>query len=216
VARALRQDGFRALPEGMRKCYKCHEVKEKKFFYKDSTRASGVNPKCKTCTNRDNKAKRRMPERRDLEVRRIWAEKNRERLQEYDRQWREDNRDKHNAKEARRRARKRELPDSLTGEEYSEIKERFFNLCSICENDFEHMDHFIPLASGHGGTYYGNMVPMCSKCNTSKRDSNPFEWAKSLTEKQRKNFDTLIHYLSGVNKYSSVSDYEAYVHKCFK
>ena len=216
MARALRRDGFRALPEGMRKCHKCQEVKEIKYFYKGSTRASGVNPKCKECTNRDNKAKRRNPERKDLEVRRKWSEKNKDRLREYNRQYRENNRDKHNAKEGRRRARKRNLPDTFTGEEYSEIRECFFNLCSICESDFEHMDHFIPLASGHGGTFYGNMVPLCRSCNTSKKDSNPFEWANNLSKKQRENFDALVAYLTKVNGIASVTEYEAYVQKCFK
>lgn len=216
MTKPLRLDGFRLLPKGMRKCCKCHEIKAKKYFYKDSRRASGVQPKCKECTNKDNKTKRQSSSRRDLVVRRKWAEENREKLREQDRQYRENNRDKRNASEGRRRARKLSLPNTLTSDEYSEIKEYFSNLCAICERVFEHMDHFIPLSSGHGGTTFENMVPMCSRCNLSKKDRNPFEWSITLDKKERENFDSLVCYLASINGITSVTEYEAHVNKCFK
>jgi len=216
LTKPIRMSGFRLLPEGMRKCCKCQEVKEKKYFYRDRSRASGVNPTCKKCTNEYRKEVRSKPERKDLEVRRKWSEANRERLREQDALYRENNRDRHNAKEARRRARKEALPDTLTGEEYSKIRKHFLNSCAICNRGFEHMDHFIPLSCGHGGTYYENMVPMCARCNVSKKDQNPFQWAKTLDKEKRKNFDALVYYLASINGIAGVSEYEAYVDKCFK
>jgi hypothetical protein len=38
------------------------------------------------------------------------------------------------------------------------------------------MDHFIPLSTGHCGTYVGNMVALSWQANNSKRAKNPFEW----------------------------------------
>lgn len=216
MVKPLRMDGFRLLPEGMRKCHKCREVKEIVLFYKDASRASGVNPKCKECTNRDNKIRRSSPVRKDLVVRRKWAEENRDILRAKDAEYRANNRDRLNATEARRRARIASLPDTLTAEEYTEIKEHYLGLCAICGRDFEHMDHFIPISSGYGGTYYGNMVPMCAKCNVTKKDRNPFEWAKSLNKVKRENFDALVYYLLSVNGIVGVTEYEAYVDKCFK
>lgn len=77
------------------------------------------------------------------------------------------------------------------------------------------MDHFIPLFSGHGGTTKENMIPMCSECNMSKGAKNPFEWAKTLTQKDRERFDSLVEYLTELNGIAAVEDYEAHVHHCF-
>lgn len=211
-----RMDGFRLLPEGMRKCGKCKEIKEKKLFYKDSSRASGVSSQCKKCHNEYVKEKRKCPLRKDLVTRRKWAEENRDRLREQDRIYRESNRWRMNYIESKRRARKQGLPDTLTDDQRLELSEYFEYSCTICDESYEHLDHFIPLSTKHGGTTKENIVPMCSKCNLSKSSKNPFEWAKTLSPEKRKRFDVLVKYLSEVNGIKDVKDYEAYVNKCFK
>lgn len=211
-----RMDGFRLLPEGLRKCGKCLEVKDMSLFYKDSTRASGTSNSCKGCQN--DYLKRRREERglTALEVRRTWAERNRERLREQGREYAAANRDRIILIESRRRARKKALPDTLTIEETEKILEEFDGKCAICSGGYEHLDHFIPIASGSGGTTYENIVPMCARCNVSKHAKNPFTWAKQLSEKERERFDGLVRYLSDINGIAAVEDYEAHVNNCFK
>lgn len=208
-----RMDGFRLLPEGMRKCSVCDEVKEKKYFYKNSSRASGVNSRCKRCTNEHKKEMRQSSYRPDLEVRRKWKEENRERLREKDREYKEKNRTRIALNAGKRRARKESLPDDITYEETEDILKHFERKCAICESDFEHLDHFIPLSSEHGGTTKENIVPMCSFCNISKGGKNPFEWKRLLSDAERNNFDELIKYLESIN---GVSDYRNYVNSCFE
>lgn len=107
------------------------------------------------------------------------------------------------------------MPDTLTEDEIRIIVSHFDNRCSICGGGYEHLDHFIPVSSGHGGTIKENMVPMCARCNTSKNGRNPFEWAKTLTQKDRERFDSLVEYLTELNGIAAVEDYEAHVYQCF-
>lgn len=210
------QTGFRILPEGMRKCGKCREIKKKDKFYVDSSRASGVSNRCKKCTNEYFKIRREERPMEGLVVRREWASNNREKLREQARAYAAANRDRRSLSESRRRARKANLPDTLTIPEIEVILNEFKDKCSICSNTYEHLDHFIPVASGHGGTTYENIVPMCSKCNISKGAKNPFVWADTLSEKDRERFDSLVKYLTKINGIATVENYEAHVTNCFK
>lgn len=211
----IRKAGYQKLPEGMRKCSRCEEVKGVKFFYKDISRASGTSTYCKECVAVRTSEKRERLGEDFLTTRREWTKRNRDRIREIDRAWVEENRERRNLVEARRRARKKSLPDTLTPDEQQEILDTFSYACVICEEAYEHMDHFIPLFSGHGGTTKENMIPMCSECNMSKGAKNPFEWAKTLTQKDRERFDSLVEYLTELNGIAAVEDYEAHVYQCF-
>lgn len=154
------------------------------------------------------------PEKMD-EYRASYRERNREALREADRIYRSNTLDKARLRSSRRRARLRSLPDTLTEDEIEVILGIFVGRCSICEGPFEHLDHFIPVSSGHGGTTKENIVPMCAECNIAKGAKNPFEWAKTLTQKDRERFDSLVEYLTELNGIAAVEDYEAHVYQCF-
>jgi 5-methylcytosine-specific restriction endonuclease McrA len=54
-------------------------------------------------------------------------------------------------------------------------------ICLYCKvecNDKVTIDHFIPLSKG-GSHERDNLVPACLKCNCSKSNKDPFEWAES-------------------------------------
>lgn len=57
------------------------------------------------------------------------------------------------------------------------LKELYGDKCFYCGGEFEHVDHFIPLARG-GFDCVDNIVPSCATCNTSKNDFLPEDWAK--------------------------------------
>lgn len=212
-----RMQGFRLLPEDKRQCSSCREVKDKSEFYRDKSRASGVSSRCKVCQNEYLRKRRIDPEIDTISTRRKWREENREHLREQDRLYREANRERRSFNEARRRARKQELPDTLTFEEVNEIVRKFDGKCAICDEEYEHLDHFIPLSSGHGGTVKENMVPLCQSHNSSKHARNPFVWADNhLSEYERGRFDALVSYLTEVNGIAGVENYKAHVYQCFK
>lgn len=82
----------------------------------------------------------------------------------------------------RRRARKRDLPDTLTAAEWQFALQYFGHACAYCgATEKLTADHFIPINSPEcPGTVAENMLPVCNICNSSKADRDPVEW---LTER---------------------------------
>ena len=86
--------------------------------------------------------------------------------------WRDANKLRTKINTNKRRARRLNLPATLTVEEWEETLNLFENKCVYCGDDWEHMDHFIP--SRHGGGYVKeNIVPACGDCNKRKYTSLP-------------------------------------------
>lgn len=69
----------------------------------------------------------------------------------------------------RRRARKKNLPATLTREEWEAIQLAYTHRCAYCgqRNKALTQDHVIPLSKG-GGTTAQNIVPACLTCNLKK------------------------------------------------
>ena len=105
-----------------------------------------------------------------------WQRKNKVRRATNNRLWKAANMEKMRVYRQTRRARKENLPSSLTVEEWINIKAEFENRCAYCGKDTPlTQDHFIPL-SKHGEYTRDNIIPACPSCNNGKNASNPFEW----------------------------------------
>lgn len=115
-----------------------------------------------------------------------------------------------------RRARKNKLPNTLTLTEKQRIL-LYFDGCSLTgEKTNIHLDHTIPLTTGHGGTVYENIIPLRGDLNISKWNNNFFEWFDANKERfilPQERFDNLIDYLSEING-MSVQEYRDYVYWC--
>lgn len=151
------------------------------------------------------------------ELFRKWRNDNKEKIREYDRLYRARRKDSRRLYEQRRRARKALLPDTLTEAQRLEIFDFFDGKCSLSDTaENIHMDHVIPLITGHGGTIYENIIPLRDDLNLSKNDRNIFEWFADNRERfglsQRK-FDELIEYLADINE-MTVEEYRDYVYWC--
>jgi len=148
-----------------------------------------------------------------------WRLQNYEHYKEYKRVYEKENPQGSRLRNHRRRARKRMLPNDLTHKQQNAILTHFNNACALSgETTDLHLDHVIPLATGHGGTTYGNMIPLRGDLNCSKNDSNLFEWFESnwkRFELSRKRFDALVKYLADVNE-MTVEEYVAYYNGCFE
>lgn len=107
----------------------------------------------------------------------------------------ETGREKSRLKGRRRRARKRNLPDTLTVSQFERCLDYWGHKCAICgrERGSNHIiveEHWIPLSDprpDNPGTVATNILPMCHSikggkhgCNNTKNARNPQEW---LTEK---------------------------------
>ncbi|WP_157911739.1 hypothetical protein [Alteribacter populi] len=144
---------------------------------------------------------------------------NRERISEYPKKYFQTERGREIKRlvDQRRRARKHNLPDTFTDTQAEEIRSHFGG-CALTGEDCEtHYDHVIPLASGHGGTIHGNMIPLRADLNISKGNRNVFEWFEANKERfklEQSKFDAMVAYIAKLND-MSVEEYREYYDSCF-
>lgn len=153
---------------------------------------------------------------KEKERKREWRQNNREHYREYSRNHRKENKEMYQIHSQRRRARKEELPDTLTEKELFDILDTFKDSCALSGVSEYHLDHVIPLATGHGGTIYENMIPLRADLNISKKDRCIFDWFADNRERfglEQRKFDELIEYLADIND-MTVEEYEDYVRWC--
>ncbi|MGR5960988.1 hypothetical protein ACT7DM_28595 [Bacillus cereus] len=139
-----------------------------------------------------------------------------DKMRDKNKQWFRDNPEQAQVIRMRRRTREYLLPDDITYEEVEEVK-LFFGGCALTgEKEDIHLDHVIPLATGRIGAVRGNIIPLKSSLNESKRDKNIFEWFEQNKEYwglSQEKFDKLIDYLATQNE-MSVEKYREYVYWC--
>lgn len=116
-----------------------------------------------------------------------------------------------------RRAKQKSLVSNLTDRQTKQLLHTFDNSCALTGlEDDVHIEHFIPLSWGHGGTYIGNVYPMDGSLNLSKFTNNPFDWIKREEIKQKvdlERWEKLISYLSEMNNLTT-SEFEQFVYWC--
>lgn len=222
-------------PSGMKFCAKCQDMKPATpdYFKRDKTRPDGLFPYCKTCTRLQSKSI--TPEERERNRQRslAYASAHREEARLRAKQWHWNNRDYvlsyqranrtnaaswrrtyrahnplvHKVSNNRRRARKLELPDTLTKVQWQRTLEHFGHTCAVCgrpEGLWHRLaiDHWIPLSSPDcPGTTVDNVVPLChgiDGCNNSKGDTDPAIWLERRygTKKARKILARINDYLA--------------------
>lgn len=187
----------------MKKCSTCGESHQETFFNKDSQKKDGLNPRCKKCSrawHHKNKARVKLYQKNyysekleyHSEKSKKYRLKNRERLVQSSKAWHQENKEK--AKEYRsarlgvyaaharnRRARILSSGGTHTNEEVLQILHWQRGCCSICKDKLcsYHVDHIKPIARGGGNDRY-NLQILCPRCNLSKNDSDPIDYAQRI------------------------------------
>lgn len=101
-------------------------------------------------------------------------------------------------------AKKKQLLNTLTINEWNEIKKHFDNNCAYCgmtEDEHYniygeqlHQDHFKPISKG-GAYEMSNIIPSCRSCNSSKHN-NPFEeWYPSYEHYNKTRESEILKYI---------------------
>lgn len=93
--------------------------------------------------------------------------------------WRAKHPDIMAAQQSVRRARVKNLPNTLTPEEWQRCLIYWGNRCAYCsQKPFNiHIEHYVAIANKNcPGTVALNIIPACEQCNTSKRDALPIAW----------------------------------------
>lgn len=112
---------------------------------------------------------------------REYRQSNSDKVSEYKRSYKKSNRNKLLIIKHRYRARKRELPDTFTLEQWLKCLTYFNYSCAVCRIEFgdttPHADHWIPLNNPDClGTVVTNIVCLCGTCNLSKNAKLPKTW----------------------------------------
>ncbi len=105
-----------------------------------------------------------------------YYEENKIKINEQGKLYRTNNPDKPRLINQRRKARKKELPSTLTLGQWELIKKEFDSKCAYCGKKTKlQQDHFVPLTKG-GEYTHNNIIPACRSCNSSKNNTDFFEW----------------------------------------
>lgn len=104
----------------------------------------------------------------------LWNEIHKEENKITRKEWESKNKDKVSLYKRLREAKQKQLPATLTVEQWQSVKDHFGNKCAYCgRKSFLTKDHFRPLSLG-GEYTINNIIPACTSCNSSKSD-RPFE-----------------------------------------
>lgn len=118
----------------------------------------------------------------------------------------------------RRRTRKKYLPESWESGDILLLESLFGGKCAVKVHESgDHADHFIALRTGHGGTYNGNMIPLCPDLNHSKSFLNPFTWFQSNKQQMalpEERWSEIISYLANQNGLTP-DEFREYVDWCY-
>ena len=134
----------------------------------------------------------------------IWRRKNKEHLIEYEREYRKRNPERVITKNQKRRARVKNVNNTLTVVGWKKIKAYFNNSCAYCgvtEKEHKlkygeqlHQEHFVSLTSG-GGYTHNNIIPSCKSCNSSKGTKDFFEWYPTHSSYNKNRETNILKYL---------------------
>jgi hypothetical protein len=217
-----------------RNCTQCSVIKLADNFFALNSSEYKKSSTCKECdgANYQRYISEPSKKQRKADISEYWRKQNYVRLREMrikryyenrdeflakNRKWQMKNKHKVNFNMLRRRARKASLPDDLTSEEQKIIGDFFEGVCALTGTVEDYTwDHAIPLATGHGGTTYGNMYPLRGDLNSSKNNRNIFEWFEANRQRfelSQERFDNLIAWLASANA-MSVEEYRDYVYWC--
>ncbi len=198
----------------MRICNKCKKEKPLTDFYKDRSNASGYSYRCKECKRiqqnkyheNNREAKRDYMEKYRKEnphIQKLWKQKNPDYMKNHYaenkeiyhnnmRKWRMENRNRAAGYSRAYRARKAEVKNDLTEEEWFGIINHFGNSCAYCGNNTDiTLDHVIPISKG-GDHSKNNVVPACMSCNASKQARDVEEWYSKQDFYDENNLNKII------------------------
>jgi hypothetical protein len=141
-----------------------------------------------------------------------WYKNNKQHVLKYQKQHQENNKDYYrdikNICNHKRRAYKKQLPNSFNKNDWTTCKESFNHQCAYCGKHLKNLtqDHFIPISKG-GEYTKNNIIPACGSCNYSKQDADFEIWYPQQPfyspEREKKILDYL-GYKDGVQQLSII------------
>jgi hypothetical protein len=188
-------------------------------FYKNRKGVLLTKALCKECMRMYWKQHREENKDSYNEQTRRWRLANPSKQVAAQKRWRLNNRDKDSVYRNKRKAKQLQLRNDLTNEQWQDILSHFNHACALTGDETDvTMDHFIPISTGRGGTYVGNIYPLSATLNNSKHNRNPFLWFERYGVQhgvRDSAWDNLIKYLAEANEMTEDSFIE-YVNAQFE
>jgi len=121
------------------------------------------------------------------------------------RQWGRDHKEAINVKSQRRRTMRKQLPSTLTIQQWEQIKTDFDQSCAYCgETKKLTIEHFVPL-SKFGELTTNNVLPVCQFCNGSRSNHNFSEWFRKQPFYSPEREQKILSYLGYKNGIQQLS-----------
>lgn len=158
-----------------------------------------ANGKCKVCHREHGRTWMLSNPKKEAERKRRWEQNNQDKKAESNRRWaqanpdyqhryQQANPDKVAANDNRRRTRKTQAGGSYTPAEWKDLCNHYGNRCLRCKRTGVKLtaDHIKPVSKG-GTSNIENIQPLCSKCNSGKKDrhidyrpdAGPLRWLQA-------------------------------------
>jgi hypothetical protein len=196
----------------------CDNNKEQKTTYNKKWREEHRNEKCvydKEYYEKNKEVvKKNAAEYRDannekiIESKRTYYQNNRQNIIKQNSLYHKDNKEKYIIIGQKRRAKKRQLPSTLTIQQWACIKQHFNNQCAYCGKGAPlDQEHFIPLTK-NGEYALTNIIPACRNCNCSKRTQEFFYWYPRqpfYSKSREQKILTYLGYKNGIQQLSILS-----------
>ena len=170
-------------------------------MYREANRESLAEKKklYQTVNKESLKEHRELTKEAIAKQRKLYLEENKEAIAERYKQWTRANLDKIRIKHEIRRSRKKQLPSTLTLEQWEEIKVSFKDKCCYCgRKSLLAQDHFVPLIKD-GEYTHNNIVPACKSCNSSKGTKVFTEWYPTFNLYSKEREQKILKYLNYKN-----------------
>jgi hypothetical protein len=113
----------------------------------------------------------------------------------------------HKKKDIRRKRKiQKILTNDLTYKQWLQCLDYFENKCAYCgaDNISLAMDHFIPITK-FGATSKNNIIPCCSKCNSSKNNKDFHQWYKRQSYYKKERYQKILDYIGDTYGNSALS-----------
>lgn len=130
-------------------CTSCKAEKPLDAFHKNKSAKDGLTFNCKDCATKKARSHyaQRSPKER-LNIKRVWQDKNRQHVNDYNNNWVKQNPEKHAARQAERRARKNQATPPWLTKEQRQASAEMYKLAKKFQSAFGknyHVDHIVPL-----------------------------------------------------------------------
>lgn len=196
-------------------CGRCAEVKPLVDFHTSNHGPHGRVTNCKACAAEYARIYYEDNRERLSHVYRSYRERNAEKVASRKRAWGQRNPDKVGNAVARYKCRKQALPNSLTPEQECDILIDFGGRCALTGGtESVHIDHWIALSTGKGGTVRGNILPLCKSINSSKHTQNPFIWIARRPDISIERFNYAVQYLARQSG-MGIDEFRRYTYECY-